>query len=167
MPFAPPRAPFVILVIALIGTGLVGLLLLNTSMQQGAFEVSRLQQSNAALAERQGQLERTASKLESPTVVTRKAAALGMVADPNPVFLRLSDGKILGKPTPAKAPPAPVKSKPANVKPANTKSASTKPANTKPASTKPAAKTGNKQADSKQTAGTERSSRPSTSGGQR
>jgi hypothetical protein len=107
MSFAPPRAPFIIMVIALIGTGLVGLLLLNTSMQRGAFEIASLQQATAQLQKQQAGLEQRASRLQAPASVTAKATALGMVPDANPVFLRLSDGKVLGKPVPATAPPPP------------------------------------------------------------
>jgi hypothetical protein len=95
------RLPFALLIIFLVAAGLVGLLLVNTSLQSGAFEAGRLQQDNQLLAEQQGDLQRQVQQLSSPGEVTRRASALGMVPDPNPGFLRLSDGKVLGDPQPA------------------------------------------------------------------
>jgi hypothetical protein len=37
----------------------------------------------------------------SPANVARRALVFGMVPNTNPAFLRLSDGKVLGKPEPA------------------------------------------------------------------
>lgn len=140
VPVDAPRAPFVVFVIALLGVGLVGLLLLNTSLQKRAFDVSDLQRTTAAMADQQSELEQKAADLSAPEAVAGRAAELGMVPNTNPVFLRLSDAKVLGNPVPAKAPviikpkaTAPV------VKPKTTAAiAPTKPVSTKPASKKPA-----------------------------
>jgi cell division protein FtsB len=104
VPVDAPRAPFIVFVIAVLGVGLVGLLLLNTSLQKRAFEVSSLQRSTAALADQQSELEQHAADLSAPEAVAARAVELGMVANTNPVFLRLSDGKVLGNPVPALRP---------------------------------------------------------------
>lgn len=104
VPVDAPRAPFIVFVIAVLGVGLVGLLLLNTSLQKRAFDVSSLQRSTAALADQQSALEQQAADLSAPAAVASRAAELGMVPNTNPVFLRLSDGKVLGNPVPASRP---------------------------------------------------------------
>jgi hypothetical protein len=140
------RLPFALLIIFLVAAGLVGLLLVNTSLQSGAFEAGRLQQDNQLLAEQQGDLQRQVQQLSSPGEVTRRAGALGMVADPNPGFLRLSDGKVLGDPQPAskatRRTPAAGTDKGTD-KPASTKkpAATKKPVATKPDTTKKPATT--------------------------
>lgn len=106
-PFKAPRVPFVLLVLAVLGVGLVGLLLLNTSLQQGSFAIHDLQRQTSLLADRQSELERKVAVLQAPENLAARAVKLGMVPNPNPAFLRLSDGKVLGDPTPATAPPKP------------------------------------------------------------
>jgi hypothetical protein len=104
VPLESGQLPFALLIIFLVAAGLVGLLLVNTSLQSGAFEAGRLQQDNQLLAEQQGDLQRQVQQLSSPGEVTRRASALGMVPNPDPGFLRLSDGKVLGDPQPATRP---------------------------------------------------------------
>lgn len=135
LPRESGRLPFALLIIFLVAAGLVGLLIVNTSLQSGAFEAGRLQQTNQLLAEQQGDLQRQVQQLSSPSEVTRRAGALGMVPNPNPGFLRLSDAKVLGDPQPAAEPKA---KKPATIKKPAT---AEKPATTKKAATKKAATT--------------------------
>jgi hypothetical protein len=102
-PFRPPRMPFVLFVVAVLGAGLVGLLLLNTELQRGTFQVTALNQQAGQLRDQQEQLERQVRTLESPQNLADRALRMGMVPNPNPVFLRLSDGKVLGVPEVGKA----------------------------------------------------------------
>ena len=102
-PFRPPRMPFVIFVVALLAAGLVGLLLLNTELQRGTFQVTDLNQQADQLRDQQEQLERQVRTLESPQNLADRALLMGMVPNQNPVFLRLSDGRVLGVPEEAKA----------------------------------------------------------------
>lgn len=99
------RVPFALVVLFVIGAGLIGLLLLNTVLAQGAFVLHDLQNSTVTLGDREQELARTVAAEEAPAVLAQRAAALGMVPGGDPAFLRLSDGKILGKPKPALAPP--------------------------------------------------------------
>jgi hypothetical protein len=103
----PPRAPFVLLVAGILSAGLVTLLLLNTALSQGSFTVTDLQQQAAALADREQTLAQQLASHESPGKLAASAAELGMVPGRNPVFLRTSDGKILGEPAPGVAAPKP------------------------------------------------------------
>lgn len=102
-PFRPPRMPFVLFVVALLAGGLVGLLLLNTELQRGTFEVTRLNEQAGQLRDQQEALERQARILESPQHLSTQAQKLGMVPNPNPVFLRVPDGKVFGVPQRARA----------------------------------------------------------------
>ena len=97
-PFRPPRMPFVLFVVVLLVAGLVGLLLLNTGLQQGTFRVTALTKQAQDLRDQQEGLEHQVRTLEAPQNLAGRALKLGMVPNPNPVFLRLSDGKVLGVP---------------------------------------------------------------------
>jgi hypothetical protein len=102
-PFRPPRMPFVIFVVSLLAAGLVGLLLLNTELQRGTFQVTSLNEQAGQLRDQQEQLERQVRTLESPQNLADRALKMGMVPNPNPVFLRLSDGQVLGVPAEGKS----------------------------------------------------------------
>jgi hypothetical protein len=166
-PFRPPRMPFVIFVVSLLAAGLVGLLLLNTELQSGTFQVTELNKQAGQLRDQQEQLEKQVRTLESPQNVADRALRMGMVPNPNPVFLRLSDGQVLGVPKEGKAgtgtamfgpgtptsvatrpPVVPVKPKPpaTTVKPSTVKppAATVKPptTSTKPPATGTTARTG-------------------------
>jgi outer membrane murein-binding lipoprotein Lpp len=93
-----PRTPFVVLVVLLLAGGVAGLLAFNTSMQQASFEVTALQSQADSLAGRQQSLSMDLERLRDPQRLARVAKRLGMVPPPNPAFVRLSDGKILGQP---------------------------------------------------------------------
>ena len=95
------RIPFAALVVLTLGLGVVGLLLLNTSLQQGAFHTATLGAQAANLLDRQQDLELRVDALRSPQRLAERARRLGMVPYLNPVFLRLSDGRVIGRPRPA------------------------------------------------------------------
>lgn len=99
------RAAFVVLVATLLTGGLVALLLLNTVLAQDAYTLHNLQRETATLADTEQALAQQVAQEASPTVLAERAYSLGLVPAPNPVFVRGSDGTILGVPTPA-APPA-------------------------------------------------------------
>lgn len=94
------HVPFVVLVVAVLAAGLVGLLLLNTSMERGAFQVTSMRDQTAALSVRQQALELQVAALQRPQNVAERAVALGMVQDPSPAFLKLSTGSVLGHSAP-------------------------------------------------------------------
>src|SRR4051794_2834231 len=61
-----PRAPFVLLVLALLAGGLATMLLLNTVLAQGAFVRARLEQRSAQLADTEQRLTGELAVLNSP-----------------------------------------------------------------------------------------------------
>jgi hypothetical protein len=98
-----PRIPFVVLVVTLLIGGLVGLLLLNTALQRGAYTTTALRDQADVLAQRQQQLEVQVDAMAEPQQLARRAQRLGMVADASPGFLQLSDGTIVGAPQAGKS----------------------------------------------------------------
>jgi len=95
------KAPFVVVVLVVVGIGLVGLILVSTVLQAQSFEVAKLNQEAAALESRHQALNREVHQLQSPSSIASRALRLGMVPNANPVFLRMSDGKVVGKAKPA------------------------------------------------------------------
>lgn len=95
------RVPFVTLVSVLLVGGVVGLLLFNTSMQQASFVASAMEERAAVLAGQQESLQMQLDRLRDPQHIAAQAKKLGMVPVGSPAFIRLSDGKVLGKPTAA------------------------------------------------------------------
>lgn len=148
-----PRTPFVLLVVALLGLGLLALLLLNTASAQDAFRLSDLQRQSKALADQEQSLSRQAASLSDPASVAAAAAKLGMVPGAVPIFLgpgqKVPVGQIIGGMVIVPAPRATQPTHPASTsavttpvkKPAAANAATKSPATTtKPATgaTKPA-----------------------------
>jgi cell division protein FtsB len=96
------RAPFVVVVMTVLAVGLVGLIVMSTVLQAQSFEAAKLDRQAASLETQQQSIGREVDRLQSPANVASRAIALGMVPNANPAFLRLSDGKVLGEPEPAK-----------------------------------------------------------------
>lgn len=95
------RAPFVVVVLTLLGLGLVGLILLSTLMQAQSFRIDELQRESTLLHAQKDQLATEVDQMQSPAGLADRALAEGMVPNSNPVFLRLTDGKVIGQPVAA------------------------------------------------------------------
>jgi len=80
--------------------GLIALLLINTSLAQGAFRVSELTKQATELTQQRQALEKQLAEQQMPAILEQRARAMGMIPYSVPVFLRLSDGAILGKAIP-------------------------------------------------------------------
>ncbi|MFI9200797.1 septum formation initiator family protein [Streptomyces sp. NPDC053048] len=101
-PAGAKRTPFVLLVVVLLGSGLISLLLLNSSLNQGSFELSRLQRKTTELTDEQQALQQEVDQLAAPDALERRARDLGMVPGGSPAFLN-PDGTVSGVPAPAGA----------------------------------------------------------------
>ena len=88
--------------------GLISLLVINTSLAQGAFRVSELTKQATELTQQRQALEKQLAEQQMPAVLEQRARAMGMIPHSVPVFLRLSDGAILGKAIPQVAQAQPV-----------------------------------------------------------
>jgi cell division protein FtsB len=97
-PAGQTRTRFVFLVVALLGGGLLCLLLVNTVLAAGAFKITGLQQGNVALAQRAQALQAQIAAEEAPAALAERARALGMVVPPLVHFLDLKTGRIVSQP---------------------------------------------------------------------
>ena len=95
------RTPFAVLVLVVLAGGVVGLLMFNTHMQQTSFTATALQDRATELTARKQALDLELDALRDPQQLAQSARDLGMVAPQTPAFVRLSDGRVLGTPTPA------------------------------------------------------------------
>ena len=87
---------FAIFVGAVLALGLLGLLAVNTMLEQGAFAQQRLTTRQTALSHTEQALEQQVLVLQSPQNLAAAARTLGMVASGIPAFLQLGTGRILG-----------------------------------------------------------------------
>ncbi|MFG3142976.1 septum formation initiator family protein [Streptomyces sp. NPDC048243] len=91
------RTPFVLLVVLLLGGGLIGLLVLNSALSEGAFRLDDLQKDTKSLTDEEQALQRDVDAYSAPDALQRRARELGMVPGGDPAFLN-PDGSILGVP---------------------------------------------------------------------
>ncbi len=96
--------PFILLLVGLLGGALVSLLVISTTLAQGAFRITNLQQENANLARQEQTLTNEVAQAGNPAVIAREAEQLGMRPNPHLGFIDLKTGKIVvGKPSRAEA----------------------------------------------------------------
>ncbi|MFD9125204.1 septum formation initiator family protein [Kitasatospora sp. NPDC059571] len=93
------------LVVVLLSAGLLGLLMLNTALNEGSFELSRLKKQTTDLTDERQGLQRQIDHDAAPDALAERARQLGMVPGGDPVFLQ-DDGSVLGKPGQAQDSPA-------------------------------------------------------------
>lgn len=99
-----PRMPFILLLVGLLGGALVSLLVISTTLAQGAFQITNLQQQNANLARQEQTLTNEVAQAANPAVIAKEAGQLGMRPNPHLGFIDLKTGKIVtGKPSSAEA----------------------------------------------------------------
>ena len=103
---------FLLLVLGLLSATLLSLLVLNTALAENSFQLQDIRQNARELTLREQVLSSQLASAESPIGLEKRAKELGMVAAGSPVFLRLSDGKVLGESAPAQAPAQPKPKKP-------------------------------------------------------
>ena len=103
-PLRPERASrgvFVMVVTGVLVIGMVAILLINTSLAQGAFTISELKAEQTALLEQEQSLAESVEALAAPESLEQQARAMGMVPSKNAAFLDVETGKVLGRPKPA------------------------------------------------------------------
>ncbi len=97
-PQARSRTPFVLLLVGLLSGGLVCLLLINTTLAEGSFQITAMQQKNAALAQQETALQQQTAAQESPASIAARAQQLGMRPVGRLRFLDLKNGRIYNEP---------------------------------------------------------------------
>lgn len=96
-PWRPRQLPFVLLCSALLAAGLIGLLLLNTSLAQGAYQMHELKANSTRLAEDEMMLRERLVPVSSAQALAVSASKLGMVPlGQPPLTLELSSGTVRG-----------------------------------------------------------------------
>lgn len=100
------RGPFIVLILALVILGTLGLLVLNTVIAADSFRMEQLIQRNAELAVTEQGLQRQVNEALSPEALAESARDLGMIPAGQPGFILVApDGSIViqGNPVPAGA----------------------------------------------------------------
>ncbi|WBB75316.1 hypothetical protein O7602_07305 [Micromonospora sp. WMMD1128] len=100
-PIRVPRAPFVGLILVLVVGGVLGILAVNTKINENAFRLERLQQQQAKLDVDEQELKKEIADQEAPGNLTANARKLGLVESADPAYIRLPDGETIGVPHPA------------------------------------------------------------------
>jgi hypothetical protein len=73
-----PRMPFVLLVLALLGGGLICLLVINTTLGAASFRISQLQKAGATLSTQEQSLREQVATERAPAEIAKRAYQLGM-----------------------------------------------------------------------------------------
>ena len=87
------RLPFVLLLCGLLGGALVSALVISTTLAEGAFEITNLQNSTSAQAKQLQSLEDEVAQAQSAQQIATRAAKLGMVGVGELRFVDLKTGK--------------------------------------------------------------------------
>lgn len=102
------RPSFVSLCVTLMVACLTALLGINIVLTRGAYAEQQLSVKQTALMEQEQALAERVARESAPEVLAQRARDLGMIPNSSPAFIRMSDGAILGVPTPAQVDTSPV-----------------------------------------------------------
>jgi hypothetical protein len=90
----PHRMPFVLLLCCLLGGALISALVISTTLAEGSFKISKLQDSTSALARQRQALEDQVAQAQSAQVIEERAAQLGLRRTSELRFVNLKTGKV-------------------------------------------------------------------------
>jgi hypothetical protein len=94
---APPgthRLPFVLLLCGLLGGALVSALVISTTLAEGSFQISNLQDSTISQARQLQSLQEQVAQAQSAPEIASRATALGMRPVGELRFIDLKTGKL-------------------------------------------------------------------------
>jgi cell division protein FtsB len=103
VPVTVPRAPFVAMVLFVVVAGVLGILVLNTKINENAFKLAQLQSQRNDLDQQEQQLDQQLAELDSPNNLAAAACRRHMVAAGTPAYLTLPNGQVVSVPQPATA----------------------------------------------------------------
>jgi Na+-transporting NADH:ubiquinone oxidoreductase subunit NqrC len=86
--------PFVLLLCGLLGGALISALVISTTLAEGSFEISKLQDSTSSLTKQQQTLEEEVAQAQSPQQIAQRASQLGMRRVSELQFIDLKTGKV-------------------------------------------------------------------------
>jgi cell division protein FtsL len=98
-----PKIFFAVVTVVTILIIIVAQILLSVALHSGAYEIAGLQRNVKELGRTYQSATQDLNRMTSPQNVAHHAEALGMVANSNPVYLRLSDSVVTGAATAAGA----------------------------------------------------------------
>jgi hypothetical protein len=90
-----PRAPFILLLVGLLGGALISLLVISTTLAEGSYRITNLQQQNANLAKQEQLLTLQVAQASSPAQIAQEAEQFGMQPNPQLQFINLKTGKVV------------------------------------------------------------------------
>jgi len=99
---ARPRFVYALVGVAGLFAIFLAQLLLSIGVSDGAYAIAKLQSQQKELARTEQALTEQLDTLGSPQNLAMNAESLGMVSNASPVYLRLSDGAVLGAATAAR-----------------------------------------------------------------
>jgi hypothetical protein len=100
---AKPRMFYAAVTVGTLLVIVIAQLLLSIGVSQGAYQLGGLQDQQTDLQRSYQAVSEDVNRLSSPQNLAANADALGMVTNGTPVYLRLSDGAVLGSPAAASA----------------------------------------------------------------
>jgi hypothetical protein len=98
-----PKLRYIVVVLTGIFAILGIQLLLSIAVSGGAYEIAALKGETRKSQQELQIVAEDISQLTAPGTLAGLATAMGMVADNNPAYLRLSDGQVIGEAKPAPA----------------------------------------------------------------
>ncbi|QHC58407.1 hypothetical protein [Rathayibacter sp. VKM Ac-2760] len=98
---ARPKLVYGIVAVAGLFAIIVIQLLVSVGLSEGAYQIATLQGEQKTLTRGNAEKQDVVDTLSSPQNLATAAQGLGMVANTAPVYLRLSDGAVLGDPASA------------------------------------------------------------------
>ena len=90
---ASHRMPFMLLLCGLLGGALVCALVISTTLAEGSFQITKLQNATSALTRQKQVLQEQVAQQESPQVIAQEAAKLGLQRPQALLFFDLKTGK--------------------------------------------------------------------------
>ncbi len=93
------RTPFILFVTGLLGGGLICLLVINTILASGSYEINSLQQAQAARQQQVQTLQQQIAAASALSEIALRARQLGMIDPPLTSFLNLRTGRLISQPT--------------------------------------------------------------------
>lgn len=93
------RTPFILLIVGLLGGGMVCLLVINTILGAGSYQITALQKTQAAQSQQVQSLRQEVATEAAPATIAKRARQLGMIQPPLTHYLNLTTGKAISQPT--------------------------------------------------------------------
>jgi hypothetical protein len=106
LPVSVPRAPFLALVLVIVVAGVLGVLVINTKINENAFHLDDLRNEQGQLDVQEQRLAQDLADKKTPGNLAAAARRLGLVPAGTPAYIRLPDGQVLGVPQPANDAPS-------------------------------------------------------------